>query len=287
MSQATVCPKCGAILKDDYGMVTCPKCDSILFIDLDGMAHMGVAEDAPRNSAEEPAASHLSEPEPYEPISTDPASEVAVEDYATPFDPPKFDENWSATPDAEPFATDFSASQFASQNETRSEPAAQPDYFQPNEELAQPSFEPQPEAAAPVEEEFSMESFMGGHVEPADDAGGGQGAGGGNQFSNPDDPLDLNDFANSEISQAKDGHLLFRLYIDGIDSKEIRDSLREAITDQRFAWDASRIMANVTKGKLKIDQLPPVKAVILVNRIKRLPIQIRWEQYEITQSDEP
>ena len=283
MSQATVCPKCGAILKDDYGMVTCPKCDSILFIDLDGIAHMGSVEDAPRNGVEDAPAPTTAEPEAQ--------FEAQFENDAAPFDPPKFDENWSATSDseepAEPVLVSFDEGFSPSQFETPQPLAEQPDYFQSNEELAQPSYEPKPAEPipAPAEEEFSMESFMGGHVESAGGESGAAGASG--QFSNPDDPLDLNDFANSEISQAKDGHLLFRLYIDGIDSKEIRDSLREAITDQRFAWDASRIMANISKGKLKIDQLPPVKAVILVNRIKRLPIQIRWEQYEITQSDEP
>ena len=35
------CPKCKAALTDDYGMVTCPSCGTVVFIDMDGMAHIG------------------------------------------------------------------------------------------------------------------------------------------------------------------------------------------------------------------------------------------------------
>jgi hypothetical protein len=102
-------------------------------------------------------------------------------------------------------------------------------------------------------------------------------------FGPANDPLNLNDFANSEVSSAKDGPLLFRVLISGIDTKEIRESIREVLQDPRFAWDSNGIFSKVSKGHLAINDLSPVKASILITRIKRLPVQIRWEQYAITQ----
>ena len=102
-------------------------------------------------------------------------------------------------------------------------------------------------------------------------------------FGPANDPLNLNEFANSEVSSAKDGPLLFRVLISGIDTKEIRESIREVLEDPRFAWDSNEIFSKVSKGHLAINDLSPVKASILITRIKRLPVQIRWEQYAITQ----
>ncbi|MES2964584.1 MAG: hypothetical protein V4760_11890 [Bdellovibrionota bacterium] len=100
-----------------------------------------------------------------------------------------------------------------------------------------------------------------------------------------DDPLGLADFANSELSSAKDGPLLFRVFVSGIDSKEMRETIREVLEDPRFGWDADQMFAKLEKGVLTIERLSPVKASILVTRIKRLPVKIRWEQYAITQVD--
>jgi hypothetical protein len=108
----------------------------------------------------------------------------------------------------------------------------------------------------------------------------------GSPVGNAGDPLGIQDYANSEISSAKDGPTLIRLLISGIDTKEIRESLREAITDSRFGWDVDAIMNSIAKGELRIENVSPVKASIAVNRIKRLPVRIRWEQYAVTQAEQ-
>ena len=55
------------------------------------------------------------------------------------------------------------------------------------------------------------------------------------------------------------------------------------MTDARFGWDAAALMAQVSKGRLTIEGLSPIKATVLVNRLKRLPLRIRWEQHAVTQ----
>ncbi|MCM2280451.1 MAG: hypothetical protein NDI61_01235 [Bdellovibrionaceae bacterium] len=105
------------------------------------------------------------------------------------------------------------------------------------------------------------------------------------EVGGPGDPLGISEYANSEFSQAKDGPFLFRLVITGIDSKELREAIREAMLDTRFGWDADELLRNVTKGELHVRNMSPVKATILINRIKRLPVHIRWEQYPVTQAE--
>jgi hypothetical protein len=105
-------------------------------------------------------------------------------------------------------------------------------------------------------------------------------------FGPAEDPLRIASYANSELSQARDGMIVYTILISGIDTKEIRESIREALEDSRFAWNSGEIMGTLNKGVLKIENISPVKSVILVNRIKRLPLKIRWEQNAITQIGE-
>jgi hypothetical protein len=260
----TQCPKCQSVLKDDYGMVTCPSCGVILFIDMDGIAHVGQEEEAASPPESNPASSEDSEP-----IA---AFMEESMDFAIPGGA-----GFESAPLLEPLPFD-----------APSNPEPAPDDVPEHAS----EFTPEESPPAAPEADFSMDSFLGfgdpAAAENVHGSGGTEGQTGGqageNQMS-PDDPLGLNDFANSEISQAKDGFLMFRVHVAGIDSKEIRDSIREAIVDQRFAWDAAQIMSTISKGVLMIDRLSPIKATILVSRIKRLPVQIRWEQYAITQAE--
>lgn len=240
------CPKCAAILAEDYGMVTCSSCGAILFVDIEGVAHMG-------SDAE-------SAPEAPEVTSVDVPSE-------TPQSEPPPANDW-LVPMEEPLSPSF-------------EPEA-------------PSLEPMSEPAPPAEGDFSMDAFLGYEdpTPPAPPAPAEDEPELGIEppvpdFGPADDPLGINEYANSEISQAKDGLLVFRVFLSGIDTKEIRESIREAISDSRFGWDVPEILGQIEKGRLSIENVSPVKASILINRMKKLPIRIRWEQYAITQAENP
>ena len=239
-------------------MVTCPSCGSIVFIDMDGMAHFGaeeaLAHEPTQHSAvrtpELPAT--LAEPEPFE-----------------------MDQSFFETsPEPEPQPEPAAASDFSFEPMAEAEPVHD---LAPAHE-PEPDPEPEPE---PLTEgsELNMDAMLGyeqpGEV-PAVEP---------DEMGQPGDPLGLNAYANSEISQAKDGLLSFQLLISGIDSKELRESLREALQDSRFGWTAATLMSKIRKGVLRIDNISSVKTSILVNRIKRLPIQIRWEQHAITQME--
>ncbi len=149
-----------------------------------------------------------------------------------------------------------------------------------------PTFDPPPAVApvaapassdeAPVED-LNMEAFLG-----YDSSGT---AGGDSSQTDPNDPLGISAYANSELSSAKDGSLVVTVTISGIDTKDLRTEIRQALQDSRFGWDASAVMSTIRGGMLRLERISPVKATIVINRIKNLAVQIRWEQSAITELD--
>lgn len=95
------------------------------------------------------------------------------------------------------------------------------------------------------------------------------------------DLSDIADYGNSALSQARDGTLRFHLYLTNIDTADIRKSVREILTDSRFLFDVDQIMNSIRDGAVKISDVTPVKAAILVQRLRPLSVGISWEQYAI------
>jgi hypothetical protein len=91
-------------------------------------------------------------------------------------------------------------------------------------------------------------------------------------------------FGNSEISQASDGLLMFNVFVDGIDTNELRASVRQILADKRFLWDADKLISSIRNGNLRINKVSSIKASLLVRRLKNLDVRIQWEQYAIMQS---
>jgi hypothetical protein len=257
------CPRDGTPLADDYGMTTCPKCGVVIFVDMDGEAQVGSV-----TPAHDPSADALAM---LEPAAEDPNAS------------------------ADPFALGYQETEAAEAQISVPEPESEPiphSELEPEPESA-PGLEPGPEPGP--EPELNMDSLLGygepvssEDMSPIDLAMSDSGPGrdrDSNSGRDASDPLGISEYANSELSQAKDGPLLFRLVISGIDSKEIRASLREAMEDSRFGWDVDAVMRSIVKGELRIDHVSPVKATIMISRIKCMPVRIRWEQYAVTQAD--
>lgn len=281
MSASPQCPQCGSSLKDDYGMVTCESCGTISLVDMDGVAH--VSSDPSAESLES-----SSESQAFEPIAESEEVPVPIEPLQD-FDMPSSDSSsepeeasaWEAAPIEAPMDIPNSLSGLDPMSDPGLAPETEP------EAAAESSHEEPPGAVAATEEEFNMDALLGYQQEESEEPDQSpEGMPQNDEVAPAGDPLGLNEYANSELSQATDGLLVFKLLISGIDSKEIRESLREAMEDARFGWDVASIIGLIDKGQLVIENVSPVKATILINRIKRLPIQIRWEQYAITQLEE-
>lgn len=94
---------------------------------------------------------------------------------------------------------------------------------------------------------------------------------------------DVIDYAHSELSGAHEGNLLYDLIVEGIDLSEVRASVKDVLMDSRFMWEVDEILSQIKFGKLEIKNLNAVKASILVQRFKELPVQVTWSQSSLIQ----
>jgi hypothetical protein len=97
------------------------------------------------------------------------------------------------------------------------------------------------------------------------------------------DMSEVADFGNSPASLAREGSLRFNLFLSGIDTAEIREEVKEALSDERFLWDTEALMAKARGGELKVSDLSAVKTSLIIQRLRSVSIDIRWEQYAIHQ----
>ena len=138
--------------------------------------------------------------------------------------------------------------------------------FQPLEE----EFVEEPVEELVAEEEVMEEDFM--EPEPLEPVAA--------MPATPDtEPVDITDFANSEESSLEDGLYLYNLSIDRIDSKEFRDIVKYVLGDQKLKLDVVSIMSNLSKGRLVIKDLHPLKAKRIIEQLQYYDFDIRWEQH--------
>lgn len=101
--------------------------------------------------------------------------------------------------------------------------------------------------------------------------------------ANSPDLSDLAAFANSSESGGREGPLRYNLAVSGIDTSDVREAFREAITDRKFMWDTDQILRSIRHGEVRIANVAPGKAYMLINRLRNLPVRVKWEQHAITQ----
>ncbi len=94
---------------------------------------------------------------------------------------------------------------------------------------------------------------------------------------------DVAEFGNSDVSVGREGVLRYNLFILGIDTNDIREEIKSVLNDEKFLWDANKIISSVEDGKLVIRDVSAVKSALLLQRLRAVPVQVRWEQYAIHQ----
>ena len=82
-------------------------------------------------------------------------------------------------------------------------------------------------------------------------------------------------FNDSDPAQ---GPMSYSVIVAKIDTKELRKQILEAINDPKFGWDPREVMKSVQSGVLHFNDLNPVKASVLVQKLRDLPIEISWTQ---------
>ena len=284
------CPSCKSTVEEDFGIVNCSSCGAMLIVDFDGQVRMHGEENVAPPS-DEPQLPPVSAPNHLE----QPTTESFQEENGLPSDSfyrsmpePEQEMNWSegqGEPSPQENFEDMSLGESLVESFNES-PTETPEFSMESdsEEVAAYPQDPPPVEEVPFAEgtSFGMESTDTPIEVPLTQDDSHQIPEG--PPSDPSDISDISEFGNSEMSQGKEGSLRFNIFITGIDTADIRESIKEALTDKRFIWDIEAIMKTIDHGQLKIEELSSVKSSIVVQRIKNLPVQIRWEQYAIHQS---
>lgn len=227
-------------------MVACSGCGVILFVDLDGNLQVSGDTPAAEAAADEPA-----------PAQENPVFAAVPAESFAPAEPA---EDFSPADEAAPSA-DFENSPIQFDYATE-EPVAET--FAPTPEEAPGEYAPAQDAIVEepaVNSEFAQNAFDA--PEPA--------------AASPADQLrEVVDFGNSP---AEEGHALqYTLTITGIDSKETRDRMFEVLTDVRLGLNVRELQTQVVRGALEIPQLNPVRASVIVGRLRELPLKLNWRQ---------
>ncbi len=241
-------------MPDDFGLIECAKCGAPLLVHMDGrVEHSG--------------------------------AQVLEEAAAAPADAPV--EQVVHAPDDE--HSGFSGGQREIELEPTSE-TAESTLIQEPADFGPPDLSPavEDEDSVPLEQPAHEDHDKSFHFTDQAEAETPPAANYSPAPAAPTDPSspDLSDiarFGNSD-STAHDGSLRYRIFITGIDTADVRNDFREAITDRKMMWDSDEILRGIKNGEVEMQNISPVKAYILISRLRTLPVQVRWEQYAIVQS---
>jgi hypothetical protein len=256
---ASLCPVCNGFLEEDFGLMSCPSCGASLFFEIDGSVRSydeHSKEEIPPSLRQ--SESHI-QPVDSEDISGGEGSVELVDKIAV---------------------VEFPLDENVDEGMWLEEKGPYHDHVDDQE------FEESPKG-----EELRLDqNFLDG------DSSLNQGAvysasanenTSANQNGSVGGLSNMNELAaygNSEESMGREGPLRVRVVVEGIDSPEIREDVKGALTDRKFLWDVEGLMRTINSGCLVIESLTPLKAAIFIERIKGLPLEVRWEQSAINKA---
>jgi len=87
---------------------------------------------------------------------------------------------------------------------------------------------------------------------------------------------EIQNYGNSD---SLSGPLSYTLIIDGIDTSELRYQLKRVLSDSKLNIEVDVLMPKIDKGHLEIQNMNPVKASVIVQRLLETPLRISWRQH--------
>lgn len=95
-------------------------------------------------------------------------------------------------------------------------------------------------------------------------------------------PLEPNQFLKNmqdfSTEPAQVSPFQYILYVSGIDSKESRLELDGILSQAKLARSSAELMIEIQSGSLTIKELNPAEAMVLVSRLLRSSLKVKWEQ---------
>jgi hypothetical protein len=103
-------------------------------------------------------------------------------------------------------------------------------------------------------------------------------------LNDQNDPLDIQRFDQVTASELSDGEYLYDVTIVGIDSADLKKEVILALSDKRFDLPVENLRKQVHQGVLKIPNLNPVRAMLIVLKTQELDVVVDWKQKHFTQT---
>lgn len=284
---AVLCPLCNGFLEEDFGLMSCPTCGASLFFEIDGSVRSydehSKGESPPSLGSSE-SESHIQPADSEDGSGGDgpiefvdkmavvefPLDEVADEGMLLEDKGPYHDQDLGFGLDSDP-------------NEDEPELESDPKRDRGRAQAEDQGFDDSQKGEDLRLDQNFLDGDLGlnqGEVYSAStDQNISENQNG--SVGNLSNMNDLAAYGNSEESMGREGPLRVRVVVEGIDSPEIREEVKGALTDRKFLWDVEGIMRTINSGCLVIESLTPLKAAIFIERIKGLPLEVRWEQSAI------
>ncbi len=283
------CPRCGYKVDQDFGVFTCPQCQAVLFIDLDG--NVQVSEP---NSAGEISSPQASQDFPEMPVNSGAspslgdsgavASENSLQSKVTPSiqaeagtgNPRKIPQPIpKPIPPKSPIQVPTAPRPPTPLNQTTQSLGAssgqQTNPFLPPqlaEKLAQAGLPGFPAKVARVQTNAPPVAKKSAPAAVATRP----------KISLQDLAKEISDLANdNEAPQL----LSYEIQIEGIDTSELRQKILDALSDNRFRWEARVLLSQIKNGQLSLPRLNPAKAMVMIRRLQALPVRITWIQFRL------
>lgn len=241
------CPKCDAPIDDeDFGLISCSQCGASIMIDIDGSSRQEVTQaSSPEKVLQTPDEEGLEDKEmndwdQAEEFDQSRAVNLGVETQG--FQP--LDDNLGDDGLGESAPLDSSNDD---QTVVVSSPPTQDEFH----DLTQA------EVSHPHDGNYQTQINTSVETPPAS--------------------LDqIAAYGNS--TESRNGNLSYDITVFGIDTKDLRDIVKDALADRRLLLDPEGLIRSLENGTLLIEGLSSIKAHVLLDRLVSLPLEFEWRQ---------
>ena len=100
------------------------------------------------------------------------------------------------------------------------------------------------------------------------------------------DPLGVQSFEDSGGAELADGEYLYDIILTQVDSADLKREVMMALSDKRFALEAEDLQKQMREGGLTIQNLNPVKAMLIVLRLQQIDVVVEWRQKHFTLAED-
>ena len=282
VSVSNTCFNCNTKIEDDsYGLTQCPSCQAPIFIDFDGHVQKPPDDDV---VDEQEASDHLNEPMVAEEGQSAEEQKESSDDFIS------FDQSFQTEAHLEDQnkITDQQKAFEDSPHESsflQEVPGEFSDETKPPSDFDTSQDEPFTDMSAKGTNDAHKEHHFEGLEPKDDDVYKSEKVNKDHQEMNLDNkPLqDVIDYANSSDNLDL-GDFYYNVIVSGIDSKNLRESVLDALDDSRFGWKKEEVGSQIKNGCLNLERINAAKTYILISYLKFLPVKVRWDQVFLTKS---